>query len=252
MDTLQLDHASPVPLYFQLRQQIRAAITGGQLRSGDMIPTEAEISRLTGVSRPTIRQAIDELVREGILWRRRGQGTFVGTAERRPGPPAFSLSAVLHTGDSEWKAVLTRVAEIEPPDDLRPLAALGGGRIREEVHVFHDSEGPCAIERLMLPALASLNGSLPLAGSRAGSTQFYVQLEALLGLQVTHAEESVSGVLLDADLAVALEVPAASPGLLLHRRTYTGEQIVEVRRTYLRGERARFPSVVTRSHLCGV
>ncbi len=252
MESLQLDHASPVPLYFQLRQQLRAAITGGQLRQGDMIPTEAEISRRTGVSRPTIRQAIDELVREGMLWRRRGQGTFVGTADRRPPTPSFSFASVLQASDGEWKASVVSTALIAPNEDLRPLAALGSGEVLEVVRVIQDSAGPCAVERLLLPALEVTQLALEHGRSNGGPSAFYAHLEQQLGLQVSHAEESVSGVLLDADHAAALDVPPASPGLLLQRRTYAGDQLIEVRRIYMRGERARFTAVVPRSHLSSV
>ena len=72
-----LDKSTPVPLYFQLKTLILNEIKSGEYRSGDMIPTENELSEIFGISRTTIRQAITELVREGYLYRIKSKGTFV-------------------------------------------------------------------------------------------------------------------------------------------------------------------------------
>jgi GntR family transcriptional regulator len=55
---LALDRRSPIPLYFQLSQQLEEAISTGVLKPGDRIDTEVEIAERFGLSRPTVRQAI--------------------------------------------------------------------------------------------------------------------------------------------------------------------------------------------------
>ncbi len=74
---LRIDRSSPVPLYHQLAQQISAAVESGRLRPGDPIENEVTLAERLGVSRPTVRQAIGELVTRGLLVRRRGVGTTV-------------------------------------------------------------------------------------------------------------------------------------------------------------------------------
>jgi DNA-binding GntR family transcriptional regulator len=82
---LALDRRSPIPLYFQLSQQLEEAISTGVLKPGDRIDTEVEIAERFGLSRPTVRQAIQELVSKGMLVRRRGIGTQVVHSQlRRP------------------------------------------------------------------------------------------------------------------------------------------------------------------------
>ncbi len=82
---LTLDRRSPVPLYYQLSQGLEALIDRGDLKPGDRIDTEVEIARALGLSRPTVRQAIQELVNKGMLVRRRGVGTqVVHSHVRRP------------------------------------------------------------------------------------------------------------------------------------------------------------------------
>lgn len=72
-----LNPGSPVPLYRQLADALEQRIQGGEFREGSRIPSEPELAQLHGIGRPTVRQATDQLVRRGLLERRRGAGTFV-------------------------------------------------------------------------------------------------------------------------------------------------------------------------------
>lgn len=79
-----LDRASPVPLYHQLATALEAAIREGRLRPGDRLENELALTSRLGLARPTARQAIQELVRKGLLVRKRGVGTqVVGAPVRR-------------------------------------------------------------------------------------------------------------------------------------------------------------------------
>ena len=73
----KLDKTTPVPLYYQLKELIMMEIQRGDYPKGSMIPTESELSKMFGLSRTTVRQAIAELVKEGWLYRVRSKGTFV-------------------------------------------------------------------------------------------------------------------------------------------------------------------------------
>jgi GntR family transcriptional regulator len=66
-----------MPLYYQLRQIIKADIDGNKLHPGDMIEPEVEICAALSISRPTVRQALSSLVSDGYLLRTKGKGTFV-------------------------------------------------------------------------------------------------------------------------------------------------------------------------------
>ncbi len=74
---LSVDRSSPVPLYFQLSQQLETAIETGKLAPGSLLGNEIELAGRLGLSRPTVRQAIQSLVDKGLLVRRRGIGTQV-------------------------------------------------------------------------------------------------------------------------------------------------------------------------------
>ena len=75
--TLNLDRSSPVPLYYQIAQQLEEAVRSGVLAPGERLENEVDLADRFGLSRPTVRQAIQELVRKGMLVRKRGVGTQV-------------------------------------------------------------------------------------------------------------------------------------------------------------------------------
>jgi GntR family transcriptional regulator len=74
---LDLDRTGPVPLYFQVSSRLEAAIRSGAIVSGARLENEIAIGQRLGLSRPTVRRAIQELVDKGLLVRRRGIGTQV-------------------------------------------------------------------------------------------------------------------------------------------------------------------------------
>lgn len=72
-----IDKATPIPLYFQLKHILLEMINKSELNPGEMIPTEFELCKIFDISRTTVRQALSELVNEGIFYRVKGRGTFV-------------------------------------------------------------------------------------------------------------------------------------------------------------------------------
>lgn len=85
-----LDHASPLPLYHQLKEELRRFIQSGQFAPQTAIPSEPELAVEYHVSRATVRQAINELVHEGLLSREHGRGTFVRERRVQPTISAFT------------------------------------------------------------------------------------------------------------------------------------------------------------------
>src|SRR5215204_2601684 len=80
---ITLERNSPVPLYHQLAQSIEHAINTGALSPGDRLENELSLTSRLGLSRPTARQAIQELVKKGMLVRKRGVGTQVVRSQFR-------------------------------------------------------------------------------------------------------------------------------------------------------------------------
>ena len=74
---MQIKHNSPIPLYYQLREQIRENILSGKWDYGKELPAELKLCEELNLSRATVKQAMDGLVQEGLIERKKGKGTFV-------------------------------------------------------------------------------------------------------------------------------------------------------------------------------
>lgn len=101
-----IDPASPIPLYYQLKLLLQAQIEKGQLQPGDKIPTEAELCAQYEISRTPVRQAVLALTREGLLTRTVGRGTFVA-----PRPQDVTTLRVA-VSDERWQWPLAEAARL--------------------------------------------------------------------------------------------------------------------------------------------
>lgn len=100
-----IDRNSPVPIYYQLKLFLKQQIEAGGLNPGERLPTELELCEQYNISRAPVRQALMELVREGYIHRRAGQGTFVagvGAAEKQNPPVILKMLAY----DVRWASLL--------------------------------------------------------------------------------------------------------------------------------------------------
>ena len=76
-ERFKLNKDTPIPLYYQIKRMIMNELASGNLKLGDKLPVENEFCECLGLSRPTVRLALNELVAEGILVRKKRSGTFV-------------------------------------------------------------------------------------------------------------------------------------------------------------------------------
>lgn len=78
---MYIDKKSPIPVYYQLKSLISEKIEKSEYAEGSLIPSERELSDLLSISRMTVRQALNNLVQEGVLYREKGIGTFVSKSK---------------------------------------------------------------------------------------------------------------------------------------------------------------------------
>ena len=118
---LRIDRSSPVPLYHQVAEQLRAAITDGRLEPGDPFENEMAMCDRLGLSRPTVRRAIQEMVDQGLLVRRRGVGT---TVANRKVHRRFELSSLYDELKGAGRSPRTVVLDMEVVREPRAAMAL--------------------------------------------------------------------------------------------------------------------------------
>jgi DNA-binding GntR family transcriptional regulator len=150
--SVRVDRNSPVPLYFQVAQHLEQLIDSGELPNGTRLENEIDLADQLGLSRPTMRRAIQYLVDRGLLIRKRGVGTQVVQAKVRR---KVELTSLFDDLDKASRAPSTRVLSFarEPlADELAPELGLPAGT---EVYVFErlryaDGE-PLALMRNYVP-----------------------------------------------------------------------------------------------------
>ncbi|MEW2612247.1 GntR family transcriptional regulator [Streptomyces sp. NPDC047880] len=210
-----LDRGSPVPLYHQLAQQLEAAIERGALAPGNLLGNEVDLSVRLGLSRPTVRQAIQSLVDKGLLVRRRGVGTQVVHSQvRRP----LELSSLYDDLEAAGQGPATEVVRNEPvPASCDVAAALGvpeGGEVivLDRLRLTHGR--PVALLRNYLPA------SLPAFDSaRLESTGLYRVLRSA-GITLHSARQTVGARAATAQEASRLDEEEGAALLTMRRTAY--------------------------------
>ncbi|BCL24341.1 GntR family transcriptional regulator [Streptomyces tuirus] len=210
-----LDRGSPVPLYHQLAQQLEAAIEHGVLAPGNLLGNEVGLSVRLGLSRPTVRQAIQSLVDKGLLVRRRGVGTQVVHSQvRRP----LELSSLYDDLETAGQAPATEVVRNEVvPASCEVAAALGvpeGDEVRLLDRLRRTHGRPVALLRNHLPV------SLPaLDGARLESTGLYRMMRSA-GITLHSARQTIGARAATAREAARLDEPEGAALLTMQRTAY--------------------------------
>lgn len=212
---LSVDRSSPVPLYFQLSQQLEAAIEHGDLAPGSLLGNEIELAGRLGLSRPTVRQAIQALVDKGLLVRRRGIGTQVVHSQvRRP----LELSSLYDDLEAAGQQPATRVLRLETQEAGAEAAAALGVAEGSEVRV---------VERLRLThgePIAYLRNQLPPDVLKVDSEELertgLYRLMRGAGITLHSARQSVGARAASAAEAELLEERRGAPLLTMRRTTF--------------------------------
>jgi GntR family transcriptional regulator len=213
---ITLERNSPVPLYYQLAQYIEHAINAGELAPGDRIENELSLTSRLGLSRPTARQAIQELVNKGLLVRKRGVGTQVVRSQFRRDEKLSSLNEDLAKAGKTPSTVLLdyQVGELE--DDIADVV--------DSADVL-DSEF-IKIRRLRLAddvPLAILTNYIParyqITADDLRQRGLYACLNAL-GVHLKIAHQQISARLMDPDEAELLDEQPPAACLAVDRLAY--------------------------------
>ncbi|MGW2032395.1 GntR family transcriptional regulator [Streptomyces sp. NPDC001356] len=213
--TFALDRSSPVPLYYQLARHLEAAIQRGALVPGDLLGNEVDLSVRLGLSRPTVRQAIQSLVDKGLLVRRRGVGTQVVHSQvRRP----LELSSLYDDLESAGQGPTTRVLRnerIAAPADVAAALGLPEGAEVVVLERLRSTHGrPVAFLRNHLPASLLEPGTV-----RLESTGLYRLLRAA-GIVLHSARQSIGARAASAEEGDLLQEPEGAALLTMRRTAY--------------------------------
>ena len=236
-----------VPKYHQLATILRGKITEGEWKTHSPIPSERQLEPLYNVSRATIRQAIELLIRQGYLYREHGRGTFVSPQKLQKGIQELtSFSEDMRSRGMEPGQILLEVTEEQPSEKVRRQLEITSGdqRVLKIDRVRLGDGTPMGIQTsfLLLPEGQSLtleevekNGSI------------YSLMTEKFHLIPTEADETLEVVLATAREAKLLGIPESSPLLLTERTTYSqNRRPFEFVKILYRGDRYKYYVRLTR------
>lgn len=224
-----LGNGNRAPLYQQMQDALRRAIESGALRPQEALPAERDIATEFGVSRITVRKAVDGLVADGMLTRRQGAGTFVGGRVEKQFSKLTSFSEDMaargRTARSEW--ILQTETSVNSDESLT-LGLSPGSRVFRFHRIRYADDQPMALEYSTVPGFG-------LPGLVVG-VSLYAALEAA-GHRPVRALQRLRAVLFDPEQAQLLGIAAGAPGLFIERRGFLEDgRAIEMTRSWYRGD----------------
>lgn len=232
---IRVDRSSPVPLWHQISAAIADQVRIGAVAAGERLENEKDLAARLGLSRPTVRHAMEALVRQGVVVRRQGTGTQVVQPRRSRHPGEMSLwddlvrsgrtpsSQLLEwtAGTAEQLACPTVMADRLGPDE--PMVRVRRLRLADEV--------PVALLTNYMPERRALTPAGVLAAGLYGSLR-------AIGIHPKVAHVTIGARELDAREAKLLDEPKHSTGLTSERLVFDGSgQFVELGQHVYRASR---------------
>lgn len=231
LSTISIDHASPIPVHYQVYEALRAAVVSSG--SGTKLVPEREMAERIGVSRQTLRKALNRLEAEGVLIRRPGAGTYV--APDRFAHKLESMDGFTHEFTKSGRRVNSRIISlkrVQTPGDIKYEGV--DSPLSIELRRVRELEGePVSLQTVWLPATTSDR----IMETNGKFESLYFELMKL-GIVPVEGSEQLSATILDDFESSYLDVPIGSPALLLERQTFDAEGTsVEWVKSILRADR---------------
>lgn len=212
---VDIDRSSPIPMYFQVSTKIEQAIAEGTLPPGARLENEIALGERLGLSRPTVRRAIQELVGKGLLVRRRGIGTQVVQRPLTRKVELTSLYDDLERGSKHPSTVLLAREVIEADAHLAEVLSIPVGASVLHVRRVRTSDGvPLAVLENFLPP-----EFIDLTDEDLKSHGLY-QLMRTRGTMMSVAQQRIGARAATPEESTLLKIRAHGPVLTMDRTAY--------------------------------
>lgn len=233
---LDLDRSGPVPLYYQIAGRLEAAIHDQTLPAGSRLENEVALAARLGLSRPTIRRAIQELVDKGLLVRRRGIGTQVVHGRVTRNVELTSLYEDLEASGQKPETVVLSVEQVGADDEAAEALGVAVGDPVLHVRRLRIADGvPLAILDNILPA-----AFLDLDAESLGRHGLYQLLRAR-GVTMRVAKQRIGARAATGPEAELLDLDRGEPILTMSRSVFDNSGVaVELGRHCYRPDRYAF------------
>ena len=233
MVKFEIDHNSPIPLYVQIEQKLRELIKSEEYKQGKLLPNEVDLSRQLGISRNTLRQAINNLVQEGLLVRKKGKGTKI----TEPGVSSRAKNWFSFTNEMKAKGIAIRnyelhISWVDPDDNLVKFF-----EIPKSKKVLKIIKLRGTLEKPFVYFISYMHPRIGLTGDEDFSTPLYELLEKKFSIVAKVSNEEISAVMADEFIAEKLQMKVKEPVLFRNRYVLDpGGRPIEHNLGYYRGD----------------
>jgi len=225
---------SSVPMHTQIREIVRRRVLDGTYAPHSQMPSESQMMEAFSVSRITIRQALGDLQKEGLIFKVPGKGSFVAK------PKAFqNLSRLQGFGEAMGPSGYETFSQVlsmrqVPASDVvaRRLQLALGDAVYEIQRLRYLNREPISVDQSYFPLALGER----LAQEDLPTRDIFVILENDFGLHLTHADVQIEAISADEFLARQLRIAESSPLLRIERLTYADDQPVDFEFLYYRGD----------------
>ncbi|MBW2058312.1 MAG: GntR family transcriptional regulator [Deltaproteobacteria bacterium] len=241
----QIDRSSPIPLYYQIAEAILEIVEKDHLKPNDQIPSEEQLGQIFGVSKMTVRQALAKLVRDGLLERRQGFGTFV--AEKKIERKATRLVSFFE--DIQKKGMVPGSRVIEKKIVTPSKQVMEKLRVDEDEEVFKITRlrfangMPLAVNCAYIPERLCPH----LLEEELGHGSLSELVEKRYRLYVEYAVQNIQAVRATSYEASLLGIEKGDPLLLMERTMFDRDNLpVSYYVNWIRGDKYIFTSTLYR------
>jgi GntR family transcriptional regulator len=225
---------SAVPMYSQIREIIRRRVLDGSYAPHSQMPSESQMMEAFGVSRITIRQALGELQKDGLIFKVAGKGSFVAK------PKAFqSLSRLQGFGEAMAPAGYETFSQVismreQPASEVvaQRLQLKAGQTVFEIQRLRYLNREPISVDMSYFPVKLGRR----LAREDLPARDIFLILENDYGLHLTHADVRIEAIPANETLARQLRIDEAAPLLRIERLTHADEQPIDFEFLFYRGD----------------
>lgn len=236
----------PTPLYFQLKNILESRILAQEWKENHRLPSEGELCKQFNVSRITVRQALSELMRAGLIYRQRGKGTFIieGAGLKRPVLKG-SIEDLISAAEGTRVKVIS-YKEVPVPTVLSKIPKLSRAEKVFRLEIVRSiAKGPIGFSRIYFPA--SL-GKVISVEELKKSNEIISFVEEKLLTRAHRANQAIDVGVADKFLAKVLSVKINTPLLVIRRDYYAQEgALMFTARTYFRTDRFKYEIELTRT-----
>lgn len=216
------------PSYVRLKEWIQKRISSGEFVPGDALPSERALAAQHGLSRMTVRHAIDDLVSAGALYREQGRGTFVSARKMKQRNIASFSETVRQMGFVPSTRILGFSSAV-PPRDIADRLMMGAKPVYRALRIRLASDNPVALEEVFVPSHIC-----PGLQTKDLKTSLYRLIEQTYGHAIGSADSRVSAAHPSARQQQHLAVSRTTPVLKIDSLYYgvSGEPLYYERAIY--------------------